>query len=71
MFISILLIFGEIYYTDEFIIKQNNYNENSQFGSNIAQCEFSALKLGSDFADVFNAPIGDQDWDERHKNNLI
>ncbi len=50
---------------------QNEHNDDKQFGSHLAQCEFSALKLGSDMADVFNAPIGSEDWDERvHQDHI-
>lgn len=55
----------------DFDVKHNLYTDRSQFGSHIAQCEYSALKLGSDIADVFNAPVGDQDWEERVHQDFI
>lgn len=48
-----------------------NLREFGHFGSKIANCEYSALKLGSDMADVFNAPIYDEDWDQRTHQDFI
>ena len=31
-----------------------------QFDAKVSECEYSALRLGSRIADVFNAPIGDE-----------
>lgn len=31
----------------------------------VAKCEYDAFKLGSDISDVFNSPIGDEDWNDR------
>lgn len=69
--ISYLCINAKILSSKEFNVKFNQYLDSSQFGSTLAQCEYSALKLGSDMADVFNAPVGDQDWDERVHQDFI
>ena len=37
----------------------------------IQHCEYDALRLGTDIADVFNSPIGGQDWVERISQNSI
>lgn len=38
----------------------------------VAKCEYSALRLGSEIADVFNAPIGEEDWNERiHQDYIV
>jgi hypothetical protein len=43
-----------------------------QYESAVAGCELSALQLGSEIADVFNAPIGEEDWNERvHQDKII
>lgn len=54
-----------------FELISNKFTEENQFGSTIARCEYSALKLGTDLADVFNAPVGDMDWDERVHQDFI
>lgn len=36
-----------------------------------ASCEYSAMKLGSDMADIFNSPTGDEDWDQRTHQDFI
>ncbi len=42
------------------------------YDAEVAKCEYSALKLGSEIADVFNAPIGEEDWNERvHQDYII
>ena len=42
-----------------------------QESGHIAKCEREVLRLGSEIADHFNAPIGDQDWDERIHQDFI
>ena len=43
-----------------------------QYDANIASCELSTLQLGTEIADVFNAPIGNEDWNERvHQDKII
>lgn len=38
----------------------------------VAQCEYDALKVGSDIADLFNKPIGDENLEDRiHQENII
>ena len=39
--------------------------------AHIAKCETDALRLGSDLSDVFNGPIGGEDWSERVHQNFI
>lgn len=58
-----------IVFAIEFV--QNQYSDDNQYNSHIARCEYSALKLGSDLADVFNAPIGHEDWDQRVHQDFI
>jgi len=42
-----------------------------RYENEVSRCEISSLKLGSDIADVFNAPIGEEDWNERVHQDLI
>lgn len=53
--------------------RHNHFDDEKQYSSSrIAQCEYQALRLGSEIADVFNAPIGDEDWDQRvHQDFLV
>lgn len=37
----------------------------------VASCELSALQLGTKMADIFNAPIGDEDWKVRVHQDAI
>ena len=37
----------------------------------ISQCELNALRLGTELADVFNSPVGNEDWEERVNQDFI
>lgn len=37
----------------------------------IAKCELDVMRLGTEIADVFNSPIGDEDWNERVHQDFI
>lgn len=54
-----------------FISFGGSNSENQVTTGQIAKCEFDALKLGTEIADVFNAPIGKQDWNQRVHQDLI
>lgn len=45
--------------------------DDKSFGSKISSCEYSTMRLGSGFADIFNAPAGDEDWNERTHQDFI
>lgn len=56
----------------KFKYPENEYSDDKQFRSKIARCEYSALRLGSEMADVFNAPVSDEDWNERvHQDYIV
>jgi hypothetical protein len=43
-----------------------------KYDAAVAKCELSALQLGTEIADLFNAPIGQEDWNERiHQDKII
>ena len=49
-----------------------NYSYDRKDRDNIVEkCEFDALTLGSAFADVFNAPIGLESWEDRVYQDFI
>lgn len=43
----------------------------ASYREDIARCELRALRLGGEISDVFNAPIGDEDWNERMSQDFI
>lgn len=47
-------------------------NELREYERKVASCELSALQLGSEIADIFNAPISNEDWNERvHQDKIV
>ena len=70
-FLLISLIIGNhvissnyVYHPIENHYLQDEGNDN-QFGSKLSRCEYHALRLGSEIADVINAPHADKDTSER------
>lgn len=57
--------------TYEFKVIHNSYTEPGQLGSPLDRCEFLALRLGSELADVFNAPGYDKDWNDHLYQDFI
>lgn len=67
----ILVVICNILLIASFSLVKNEYTDDNQFATNVARCEYSAFRLGSELADVFNAPIGYEDWDERVHQDFI
>lgn len=43
----------------------------NRYGSYISRCEFESLRLGTELADVYNAPDVEHDWNQRVYQNEI
>ena len=56
------------------LIKMTERGERSERGEiiqHLSTCEYEALKLGSDFADIINSAVGSDGWDQRVHQEFI
>ncbi|RYH00469.1 hypothetical protein EON65_49405, partial [archaeon] len=54
-----------------FHVIENKFTEKGQFGSDMDRCEYLSLRLGTELADIFNAPFFDKDWNARLYQDFI
>ena len=45
--------------------------ESGEIIHHLSKCEYEALKLGSDFADIINSAVGSDGWDQRVHQNFL
>ena len=46
-------------------------SESGEIIHQLSKCEYEALKLGSDFADIINSAVGSDGWDQRVHQDFL
>ena len=52
-------------------ILSKKLSESGEIIHHLSKCEYEALKLGSDFADIINSAVGSDGWDQRVHQNFL